>query len=243
MKVINTCRLLFVLSLCFIPLWSNGQGQEKAIGGMITIFLSILFALTALSAYFLVKFYNERLRSSRSKALVISTALLFVSAFMLVTAEPLPYYAQDELAQRDAMHQRNIAYLILIPNLFIITAALIMKPYISYEALLGRLDEDRRVITWVGLKQLRTNEVELAYHKVVDKWQGRFDDLYNFSPYMDGRMNTVLLFDSFESAADYVRSTHGLEKPRFVNKSKLKAEYRRLLSSEKSKGKDKNQNT
>jgi len=233
----------FTLALLLAPLWGYGQGQEKALGGMIAIFLLILFALTAFSAYHLLKLHNERLRSDKHKALLISTALVFVSAFLLLTAGPLPYYTQDEFAQRDALHQRNIAYLLLIPNLLIVTAALVIKPYSVYEALLGRLDGDRRVLTWVSLKKIRTNEVELAYHKVVDKWQGQFDDLYNFSPHREGRVYAVLLFDSFESAADYVRNTHGLEKLRFVNKSKLKAEYRRLLSSEKQTGKDKNQIT
>ncbi|MBD1397521.1 hypothetical protein H9Q13_10115 [Pontibacter sp. JH31] len=240
MKVIKA-SLLISLSLFLIPQLSYGQGQEKAIGGMIAIFLSILFALTALSAYFLVKLYNQRLGSSKVKAILISLVLVFIGTLIILLSGPHPDNAQDPYSQKDAMERKNVGYLILIPNLLIMTAAVFIKSYASYEALLGRLDEDRRVITWVSLKKIKTNQVELAYHKVMDKWQGRFDDIYNFSPYMDGRTSPVLRFENFESAAEDIRNTYELEKLRFVRKGKLKAEYRRLLSSEKST--DKNQIT
>lgn len=120
-------RLLGIAGLFLVPHLCHAQGQEKALGGFIAIILAIIFLLTCFSVYQLILFRKDRKLRRKILAILVSVLLSFIATLIILLSDPHPDNAQDPYSQQDSKKQKSIGYLILVPNLVVLSVSLFIR--------------------------------------------------------------------------------------------------------------------
>lgn len=229
--------MLLIVGL--VPLTSHARDLEGGVSSFLNGILYILYFLTALSAYNLFRFHENRQSKNRTIAIVISAFIVFIGAVVLITSSRSSFHVENERVQEYSRKQRNVGFTLLLPNLLIVLVAPWPKSSRSYEVLIGRLDEDQRLLTWASISRIKSGQIEVFFHKVIDRGE-RFSSFYYLAPIGSTEKQERHLFGNHQEAADFLRDRYNSVQLRFVKKGDLQKEYKMLLSKERNKSKTEN---
>lgn len=227
-------QLLLLLIVSLVPVTCYAQDLDGGVRSFLNGVLYILYFFTALSAYNLFRFLENRQSKSRTTAIIISAVIVLIGSAVLFTSSPLPHYAESKLAQEDARKQRNVGFTLLLPNLLIVLVAPWPKSGRSYEVLIGRLDNDQRLLTWASIKRIKSGQIEVLFHKVIDRGD-RFSNFYYLAPIGSTDKQERHLLNNHQEAVNFLRSEFNSVQLRFVEKGDLQKEYKMLLNKERNK--------
>jgi hypothetical protein len=102
----------------------------------------------------------------------------------------------------------------------------------TIEVFLGRISDNREIISFLEFKKTNTNNIEVTYIEVYDEGNLEFLDLYSFS-FVDPDMNFEKFnFENIDSAIEFIRDKFKLNEIKFVNAGIIQDEYADLLKSE-----------
>ena len=102
----------------------------------------------------------------------------------------------------------------------------------TVEAFLGRINEDKEIVSWIDLRKTKKGRVKLTYHEVYDEGSLEWLDLYAFTlvdPDMDVE---TYKFDSVQDALKFIKEKYNVHEPKFLNSGVIQDEYKKLLISE-----------
>ena len=101
----------------------------------------------------------------------------------------------------------------------------------TVEIFLGRINEDKEIISWLGVELVDGLIVTTQYY-VYDEGNLNYLDLYSFS-YVDPDMEFPRHeFNTLEQAFVFLESRYKMPSPKFVNSGLIQNEYKDLLGQE-----------
>ena len=102
----------------------------------------------------------------------------------------------------------------------------------TIEIFLGRISEDKEIISYLDLQKTKSGELELTYYELYDEGSLEYLDLYSFS-FVDPDMNfETYNFENIDLVIEFIRDRYKINDIKFVNAGLIQDEYRELLKSE-----------
>jgi hypothetical protein len=102
----------------------------------------------------------------------------------------------------------------------------------TIEVFLGRISDDKEVISWLDLQKTNNYLVKTTYYEVYDEGNLEWLDLYAFTfvdPDMEFETNQ---FNNVEDAINFIKEKYKLAEPKFLTRGGIQKEYEKLLISE-----------
>ena len=102
----------------------------------------------------------------------------------------------------------------------------------TMEVFLGRISEDKEVISYIDLKRTESGEFEINHYELFDEGGLEFVDLYSFSSFDPDMGFETHTFDSIDLVIEFIHDISKLNEIKFLNAGLIQDEYKKLLISE-----------